>query len=91
MNISISLSLSLDTLLCFASQEEEEATEGRRNQTRFREMMVRSEEREKQRLRDKFGLDKGAKEQEQGQELEEVQGPPVTLMVQGRRLECSAK
>ena len=91
MNISISLSLSLDTVLCFASQEEEEATEGRRNQTRFREMMVRSEEREKQRLRDKFGLDKGAKEQEQGQELEEVQGPPVTLMVQGRRLECSAK
>ena len=91
MNISISLSLSLDTLLCFASQEEEEATEGRRNQTRFREMMVRSEEREKQRLRDKFGLDKGAKEQEQGLELEEVQGPPVTLMVQGRRLECSAK
>ena len=91
MNISISLSLSLDTLLCFASQEEEEATEGRRNQTRFREMMQRSEEREKQRLRDKFGLDKGAKEQEQGLELEEVQGPPVTLMVQGRRLECSAK
>lgn len=72
-------------------REEEEATEGRRNQTRFREMMLRSEEREKQRLRDKFHLDKGAKEQDQGQELEEVQGPPVTLMVQGRRLECSAK
>ena len=54
-------------------------------------MMLRSEEREKQRLRDRFHLDKGAKEQEQGQELEEVQGPPVTLMVQGRRLECSAK
>ena len=75
----------------FSLQEEEEATEGRRNQTRFREMMLRSEEREKQRLRDRFHLDKGVKEQEQGQELEEVQGPPVTLMVQGRRLECSAK
>ena len=74
--------------------QDEVGEEGRRNQLRFKELMMRSGEREKRRQEEELAKRRAREEQERVEEQKEEhqeEFATVALMVQGRRLECSSK